>query len=110
MKDIYSHKPGKEEFSKSQRSTLKAPNGVSSILNGNKEEHARYRRLLAAAFSEKGHQSQSEHIRYYVDLLIDRFRERARSGTPTEMVDWLNMVTFDTIGDLGKFTSRRDHI
>lgn len=41
------------EFPKDHRRTALPPNGYYNILNAPKDEHARFRRLLAHAFSEK---------------------------------------------------------
>ena len=99
-KDIYSHTPGKEEFPKDPAFHVTPPNGIPNILGANKENHARYRRLLAHAFSEKGLRDQESHIRHYIDLLMDRLAEKAKSGETTDMVVWYNMTVFDVIGDL----------
>lgn len=98
VKDIWAHKPGIEEFPKHPRRRQLPPNGIENILGANKEDHARYRRLLAHAFSEKGMRDQEPLIRKYVDLLIDRLQEQA--GKVTDMVEWYNRITFDMIGDL----------
>lgn len=50
-KEIYGARS--PEFPKDHRRTALAPNGYYSILNAPKDEHARFRRLLAHAFSEK---------------------------------------------------------
>lgn len=100
IKDVWSHRPGHAEFPKDPRLTQKPPNGIYNILNAPNEEHARYRRLLAHAFSEKGMQTQEPLIKQYVDLLIDRLTERADAGVETDIMTWYNLVTFDLIGDL----------
>ena len=100
IKDSWAHKPGKEEFPKHKLRRQIPPNGIPNILGADKDDHSRYRRLLAHAFSEKGMREQEPLIKQYVDLLIDRLSERARSGEVTDMVEWYNLVTFDLIGDL----------
>ena len=100
MKEIYSHIPGKQEFSKDPWGQQKTPNGIPSILGADKERHTRYRRLLAHGFSEKGLQDQESHIRKYVNLLMDRLSEKTKDGETTDMVAWYNMTVLDVIGDL----------
>ena len=106
-KDVWDHRP---EFPKDMR-TSPPPNGVVSIIAAEKTNHARYRRLLAHAFSEKGLREQHERIQEYVNLLIDRLRERAGNGQTTDLVEWYTMTAFDVIGDLAwgeAFHSLRD--
>lgn len=111
--DILAHKPGKEELQKER--VQRSPNGVASILSADKKDHARFRRLMSHAFSEKGLKEQQVHILYYVDLLVDRLNEIARANGYTDMVAWYNMVTFDIIGDLAfgasfdSLKNRRSH-
>ncbi|KAF2095866.1 cytochrome P450 [Rhizodiscina lignyota] len=100
LRDVMAHKPGHEEFPKDPKRQQKPPNGIANILGAERENHSRYRRLLAHAFSEKGLREQEPLIKQYVDLLVDRLDEMARSGEQTDMVEWYNLVTFDLIGDL----------
>lgn len=98
--DFTAHKPGKEEFPKDPFFQQKPPNGIPNILGADKENHARYRRLMAHAFSEKGLRDQESHIQKYANLMVDRLGETAKAGEYTDMVAWFNMTTFDIIGDL----------
>ncbi|CAK4031641.1 Versicolorin B desaturase [Lecanosticta acicola] len=86
------------EFPK--RRTPMPPNGSYSILNAPKDHHARFRRLLAHAFSERGLRDQEPRIKQYVDLLVERLQEVARTGQSTDIVDWYTRTVFDVIGDL----------
>ncbi|EMC94776.1 hypothetical protein BAUCODRAFT_74097 [Baudoinia panamericana UAMH 10762] len=109
--DVFAHHQGKAEWQKNPARQSNPPNGMPNILGADRENHARYRRLLAHAFSEKGLQEQRGTISHYVDLLIDRLRERARRGESTDMVEWYNMTLFDVIGDLAfgaSFNSLQD--
>ncbi|ORY67304.1 cytochrome P450 [Pseudomassariella vexata] len=72
-KDVYGFRPGHEEFFKAER--LICPGQVLGILDAPRDDHRRYRRLLAHAFSAQG-------LR------------------PVNVVDWLSWVTADIIGDL----------
>ncbi|KAK4555062.1 hypothetical protein LTR86_007828 [Recurvomyces mirabilis] len=98
--DILAHKPGQPEWPKDPAKQNIPPNGIPHILGADKENHARYRRLLAHAFSEKGLQEQQGTILQYVDLLIKRLGAKADSGEVINIVEWFNMTVFDVIGDL----------
>ena len=77
-------------------------NGIHSILSANDADHARYRRLLSHAFSEKALHQQEDLLQSYIALLVQRLRTRASSteSAVIDMVQWLNFTTFDIIGDL----------
>lgn len=87
-KDIYAYKAGKEEWPKSPIRAPQSPNGPTSIINAGRDDHARFRRLLSHAFSEKGLQEQEALITKYINLLVDRLGEVARSGETTNLVRW----------------------
>jgi cytochrome P450 len=78
----------------------------NNILGASREDHSRYRRILAHGFSAKSMQDQQPLITRYVDLLMQRLRERTQDGDgrPREAVvnlaAWFNFTTFDVIGDL----------
>ncbi len=79
-------------------------NGIHSILSANNADHARYRRLLAHAFSEKALHEQEYLPLAYIDLLTRRLRGIVSSsgnhGAVVDIVKWLNFTTFDIVGDL----------
>lgn len=79
-------------------------NGIHSILSANDADHARYRRLLAHAFSEKALREQEHLPLAYIDLLIRRLRDIVSAseddGAVVDIVKWLNFTTFDIVGDL----------
>lgn len=79
-----------------------AENGIHSILSANDADHSRYRRLLAHAFSERALIQQEDLLLSYVDLLMERLRDRASSPNTAvvDLVKWFNFTTFDVIGDL----------
>lgn len=64
--------------------------------------HARQRRLLAHAFSERALRDQESLIGGYVDTLISKLRaEIAKQGLPhVDIKNWMNYTTFDITGDL----------
>lgn len=72
-----------------------------SIIAADREDHSKYRRLLAHGFSNQAMMDQQPMIRHYVNLLIERLREACKNGTePLNMVSWYNFTTFDIIGNL----------
>ncbi|KAK4033811.1 cytochrome P450 [Parachaetomium inaequale] len=78
----------------------------NNILGASRDDHSRYRRILAHAFSAKSMQDQQPLIMQYVDLLMQQLSERTEdeNGRPREAVvnlaAWFNFATFDVIGDL----------
>ncbi|KAF7857957.1 hypothetical protein EAF04_009314 [Stromatinia cepivora] len=101
FQDIYTKKNGRPGFPKDPiQYTRPAEGGASSILGViDDKDHARYRRLLSHAFSEKALREQEPLIKRYIDLLILRLYENAGKGKQN-MVHWYNFTTFDIIGDL----------
>ena len=87
-----------------------------NILGADRADHARFRRVLAHAFSARAMHAQQPLIARYVDLLLDRLRARAAAlhtgkerrespraiprGCSTDLAAWFNFATFDVIGDL----------
>lgn len=70
------------------------------IVDESHEQHSRLRRQMAPGFSEKSMRDQEPIIRGYVDLLLQRLREKSNDGQPVVISDWFNYTTFDIIGDL----------
>jgi len=97
-KEIYGHRPGKSEMPKDQiyYGTLDKENLVGS----NNADHARIRRLLAHAFSDRALREQEDIMKQYIDLFMERITEAANAGEALDMVSWYNFTTFDIIGDL----------
>ncbi|KAK7748887.1 hypothetical protein SLS53_000911 [Cytospora paraplurivora] len=78
---------------------------ASNLIACTEEEHARFRRILAPAFSERYTAAQEPFVRSYVDKLVSRLTERienssSRGITDIDAVEWINYVAFDIIGDL----------
>lgn len=67
------------------------------------------RRILNHGFTEQALKAQEPIVQTYVDLLIQRLRERAAASPEAgsekwgvlDIVPWLNFTTFDIFGDLG---------
>ncbi|KIW99581.1 uncharacterized protein Z518_11320 [Rhinocladiella mackenziei CBS 650.93] len=64
-----------------------------------RKDHARMRRIVAHAFSQKALVEQEERLQYYVDVLISKLSEECTKG-PQDIVRWLNFTTFDIMGEL----------
>lgn len=125
-KDIYGYQNGAvvkgEEFPKA--AYFYRNRGVPpSIVSETRENHALLRRQMSPGFSDRSLREQESIVRGYVDLLIQRLRERCAPGwgvggehdgeageekplssssakTAFDMRHWFNYVTYDIIGDL----------
>lgn len=90
-----------------------------SIVSETRENHALLRRQMSPGFSDRSLREQEKIVKGYVDLLVQRLRERcvpARGGedddkskarplssasrAAVDIRHWFNYVTFDIIGDL----------
>lgn len=93
-----------------------------SIVSETRENHALLRRQMSPGFSDRSLREQESIVNGYVDLLIQRLRERcvpaqgseaelksedegpaspsSASKTAFDMRHWFNYVTYDIIGDL----------
>ena len=97
-KDIYSHRThGAKSFQKDPMLYNVPPNGTRNLIQAFDSDHARMRRLLSHAFSDKALREQEPLVQSYVDLLMHKLH--AQSG-PVDMVSWFNWTTFDILGDL----------
>lgn len=76
------------------------PDTPADIINSTHADHARIRRQLSHAFSEKALREQEDLITSYINLLIEKLSEAAESGSKLDMVKWYNFTTFDIISDL----------
>ncbi|KAF4448963.1 cytochrome P450 [Fusarium albosuccineum] len=74
---------------------------AKNIIGANREDHRRYRSLLAHGFSAQTMLKQQPIIKSYVDLLFQRLHEQCDNGRrPLDVVNWFNFTTFDLVGDL----------
>ncbi|KAK4142249.1 Isotrichodermin C-15 hydroxylase [Dichotomopilus funicola] len=100
-KTIYGHRAaGQESFPKDPVTRGTTRSGHPHIVLANDEDHRRHRRLLSHAFSDQALRGQEDIMKQYVDLLLVKLSEKARSGTAVDLVKWYNFTTFDLIGDL----------
>ncbi|KAL3485486.1 cytochrome P450 [Aspergillus germanicus] len=100
-KAIYGTRAGHGQKSKDFRFYPPTSGGAPSIIVSNDADHSRFRRLMAHGFSDSSLRGQEPIIKSYVDLLMQRLREKINEGTATvDLVKWYNFTTFDIIGDL----------
>lgn len=100
-KVIYGTRPGHGQKQKDHRFYPPTAGGAPSIIVSNDADHSRMRRLLSHAFSDNSLRGQEPIIKSYVDLLMQRLREKGENGSKAlDMVAWYNFTTFDIIGDL----------
>lgn len=97
-KDIYGH--GHPELPKHFSTGIRQREGHTTIISANARDHARFRRAMLPAFSDKALGQQEPLIKVYVDLLVSKLDEVAQSREAANMVKWYTYTTFDLIGDL----------
>jgi hypothetical protein len=101
FRDIYGARPG-GCFQKDPSRYLAPANGVNHLVgeidNGS---HARQRKLLAPAFSDRSLREQEPILTGYVDTMISKLRAEIQKGSPVlDIKNWMNYTTFDITGDL----------
>jgi cytochrome P450 len=98
-KDVYGHRAS--SFQKSF--IFYGPDSFGSppgIIRAENVAHARQRKLVSHAFSDKALREQESLLKGYVDLLIGKLKERGSKGEKVDMVKWYNFTTFDIMADL----------
>ena len=108
--DIFTIRPGHREFRRDLLWWAKAPGQPDSIVSvPTAQQHARMRKVLNPAFTERALKSQESVVQKYVGLLTERLRERIMASEDhangksavVDIVPWFNFTTFDVFGDLG---------
>jgi len=99
-KDIHERRPGHALLPKEENFYTAPPGGVHSIITADHEHHMHIRRLVSHAFSEKALRDQEPLMKVYVDLLINRLKDKAKNEEVVDVVSWYNWTTFDLVGDL----------
>lgn len=73
-------------------------------MGANEEAHARFKRAFMGGFSDRAVRECAGVMEGYVGVMMRKLRELCSDGNGREgvvdIVDWLNMVTFDVSGDL----------
>lgn len=101
-KNIHGSRPGHLSFEKDEAVYRKPPNMIPSLLTANRVDHARMRRILGHAFSDRASREQEPVVESYVDLLIKGLHEQV-NGEEKGKVDiskWFKWLSFDIAGDL----------
>nr|KMM66554.1 trichothecene C-15 hydroxylase [Coccidioides posadasii RMSCC 3488] len=101
FKDIYGFRPG-GCFPKDRSRYMTPINGADHLVSAIDDGvHARHRKLLSYAFSNRALREQENVIRGFTDTMITKVRGEVHAGRPTvDMKNWLNYTTFDITGDL----------
>lgn len=101
FRDIYSARPG-GCFPKDPSRYLPPANGVNHLVSDrDNASHARQRKLLAPAFSDRALREQESLITGYVDTMIFKLRAEIQKGhSRVDIKNWMNYTTFDITGDL----------
>ncbi|KAK7545388.1 cytochrome P450 71A23 [Phyllosticta citricarpa] len=90
------------EFSKALDGRGLAPpsiNGIKGIVTEDQDRHARLRRAIAPAFSERALRDQEGYLQAHTDNLMNQLKKRCYEG-PQDVVKWFSLTTFDVISDL----------
>lgn len=77
---------------------------ASNLIACTEQDHARFRRILAPACSERYTSAQEPFVDAHVEKLISKLEERIEKSpsrvADIDSVEWINYVAFDIIGDL----------
>ena len=77
---------------------------AENLISASEPDHARFRRIMAPAFSEKSIYEQEGMIKGHVDVLIRQLKKNLKddpslNGAVVDVLKWFNYTTFDVIGD-----------
>jgi cytochrome P450 len=101
-KDIYAHKTTplfQKDYKLYGTDSFGNPPG---LLRANDISHARQRKLVSHAFSDKALHEQQHLLMHYVKLLVHKLKEASKydAQSKVNIVDWYNFTTFDIMADL----------
>jgi cytochrome P450 len=101
-KDIYGHKTTslfQKDYKLYGRDAFGDPPG---LLRADDTSHARQRKLVSHAFSQKALHEQQSLLSHYVKLLVRKLKEVTKTDAQgkVDIVDWYNFATFDIMADL----------
>lgn len=101
-KDIYDKPKSHETFVKSEfyEGGNFAAEAHSIVSVRDPDEHARMRKYLRDAFSDRSLREQEHLISETIDNFVDRIGELGNKPSGINIVMWFNLVTFDIIGGL----------
>lgn len=117
--EIYGHRTGKTKGLPNMQKDLRwynPPPGGRHIVVSTDEDHSRYRRTLAHAFSDRALAQQEAILQQYANLLVSQLKASLSEGPIQDMTKWYNWATFDIIADLtfgtpfGCLRDRKQHM
>lgn len=79
------------------------PNGVSALLDADRHNHGRMRKVLSHAFSDRAFREHEPVVEGYVNILIEQLHEQCQEGggaARVNVLNWYTWTAFDVIGDL----------
>ncbi|KAI0900308.1 benzoate 4-monooxygenase cytochrome P450 [Annulohypoxylon nitens] len=102
FKDVYGPRYGKGgPFTRDTRTLpLRDNSEAAGMFQGNVQEHARVRRQLNPAFSERASREQEPLVVGYIDSMIQKLRNATARGEPVDIEKYTMWATFDIQGDL----------
>ncbi|XPS71817.1 hypothetical protein M3J09_003994 [Ascochyta lentis] len=98
-KDVYGHRAS--AFVKT--ADFYGPDAYGSppgIMRADNVSHARQRKTVSHAFSDKALKDQEQLLKSYVALLVEKLTGMANKDLPLNIVEWYNFTTFDIMADL----------
>ena len=100
-KDIYGFKKhGNPHPYKDPMFYGKSLNGVDSAITADDANHARQRKILAHAFSDKALKDQEPLLKKWAELMKKKLGERADGKDKADMLKYYNCTTFDVMGEI----------
>ena len=100
--DIHGHHSDAQPSEKDPLVNGKSFNNVDNLLTAKNGDHARMRKILGHAFSERAIREQEPTVQMYIEKLIRGLHEQigTLSQGKVDMVKWYSWMSFDIIGDL----------
>lgn len=71
-------------------------NGHKTLMTETQERHARLRRAINPAFSEKALHEQEYYFQNHSDNMVRQLMKRCKQG-PVDMSTWFNLLAFDIV-------------
>lgn len=90
-KEIYGFRNGLPENRKDPGENTDADHRHPTIINANRQTHGELRKLLSNAFSDKTLKGQEPVLLHYIDLLVDRLKEKSAENPIMDIVRWYNV-------------------
>ncbi|KAF3035061.1 hypothetical protein E8E11_005068 [Didymella keratinophila] len=98
-KDVYGHRAS--AFTKNH--TFYGPDAYGTpvgILRADNVSHARQRKTVSHAFSDKALKDQEDLLKKHVSLLVEKLKGVTAGQLRANIVEWYNFTTFDIMADL----------